>query len=111
MQFLFLVGPVVCSRAHVVLCFLCMFAINFVQHFAVADLFSFLCCFVCVRHVSCVPNGTSFSGLYTSPFVNKCGFEIKGIKGNQHLKVDKIFTFFQFRFVCSLPIEFLGGSS
>ena len=38
MQFLFLVDPIVCSRAHVVLCFLCMFAINYVQHFAVADL-------------------------------------------------------------------------
>ena len=44
--------PVVCRRAHVLLCFVCMFA-----HFAVAHLFSFLCfvfCFVCLRPVSYV---------------------------------------------------------
>ena len=43
--------PVVCRRAHVLLCFVCMFTYIDVQHFPVAHLFSFLCfvfCFVCL---------------------------------------------------------------
>jgi hypothetical protein len=84
--------PVVCRRAHVLLCFVCMFTyidvllcfvcmfayidvlLCFVcmftyidvQHFAVAHLFSFLCfvfCFVCLRPVSYVLTVADFSGL------------------------------------------------
>ena len=57
--------PVVCRRAHVLLCIVCMFTYIDVQHFAVAHLFSFLCfvfCFVCLRPVSYVLTVADFSG-------------------------------------------------
>jgi hypothetical protein len=57
--------PVVCRRAHVLLCFLYVFAHSDFQHFAVAHLFSFLCVFYfCLCPVPCVPNVASLSGLY-----------------------------------------------
>ena len=58
--------PVVCRRAHVLLCFVCMFTYIDVHHFAVAHLFSFLClvfCFVCLWPVSYVLTVADFSGL------------------------------------------------
>ena len=61
--------PVVCRRAHVVLCFVCLFTYSDVQQFAVAHLSSFLCFggffggFFCLRPVSYVPTVADSSGL------------------------------------------------
>jgi hypothetical protein len=65
--------PVVCMRAHVLLCIVFMFAHIDVQHFAVAHIFSFLCfvfCFVCLRPVSYVPTVADFSvlSIFDFPF-------------------------------------------